>query len=111
MDRLLLAVESSQPGLVEAAHGLAALLRDRATVFVPLPAVAPEARSAPRTPEVVVLGVDDTGAGADIGVWVGRFVESYPRAVVVCTARGRSVRVHAMSRTSAREEVAALLSS
>jgi hypothetical protein len=106
-------VESSEPGLAEAASGLAAQPAGRITVFAPLPAVAPQARAVAVAPPVVILAVKEPAAGAEIGDWLARYVESYPQAAVVCTAvgtvDGRSARIDTASRNSARDAVSALL--
>src|SRR5687768_3731386 len=99
--RQLIVIESTDRGLVGAAAGLAAVLAGRATVFAPLPAVAPGARSAAEPPAVVVVdvpgGVADVPgeAAAELAAWVARYVEGVPAAEVVCTSGARSVRVTA----------------
>jgi len=120
VNRILVAIESSGPGLVPAVPGLATLLEGRATVFVPLAAVHPEARTAPQPPSVVVVGVGiaaggggateaaTAAVGPDVAAWIERYLEHDAAATVVCTAGSRSVRVDAAGRSSLHQQVAAL---
>jgi hypothetical protein len=109
MDQLLVVLESSEQDLTAAATGLAVELEGRATVFVPVPAVRPEARMAPTPPPVVVVALDDRAAAADLGEWTGRYLDRTPAATVTCSAGGRSVRLDAAARSSARDAVVDLL--
>ncbi|SNS13660.1 hypothetical protein SAMN06893096_102179 [Geodermatophilus pulveris] len=109
MDQLLVVLESSEQDLTRAVTGLAVALEGRATVFVPVPAVRPEARMAPTSPPVVIVALDDRGAGVDLGEWVGRYLDQTPAATLTCSAGGRSVRLDAATRSSARDAVTHLL--
>ncbi|MGY1732950.1 hypothetical protein ACI798_15635 [Geodermatophilus sp. SYSU D01045] len=109
VDQLLVVLESSEPDLTRAVTGLAVELEGRATVFVPVPAVRPEARTAPVSPPVAVVALDDRGAGADLGEWVGRYLDRTPAATLTCSAGGRSVRLDGATRSSARDAVTDLL--
>jgi hypothetical protein len=109
MNQLLVVLESSDRDLTRAVTGLAVELEGRATVFVPVPVVRPEARMAPTAPPVAVVALDDRGAAADLGEWAGRYLDRTPTATLTCSAGGRSVRLDSATRSSARDAVTGLL--
>ncbi|GEL19488.1 hypothetical protein [Pseudonocardia asaccharolytica] len=109
MDRQLLSIESSDRGLLQTVSGLAAALDGRGTVFTPLPVVRPEARMAPVAPPVVVVAFDDSSAAPVVADWASQYLGRYPDAVLTCACEGRSVRLDAANRDTAREELARLI--
>lgn len=110
MDRRLLSIESSDDGLVQAISGLAVVLDGRGTVFTPLPVIRPEARMAASAPPAVVVAVDDPSAAPAVADWASQYLDRYPEATLTCAAGGRSLRLNAASRETARAELARLLS-
>lgn len=108
MDRILLSIESTDAALVQAVPGLATMLDGIGTVFVPLPAVRPQARTAPATPAIVVVALDDPTAATAVGDWVSIYLERYPGATLTCVAGQRSRRLDAAQLASARDALAEL---
>jgi hypothetical protein len=108
-DRVLLTIESSDGGLPYAAAGLASQLADAGTVFVPVPAVPPNARVAVSTPAIVVVALDDPAAGQAVGEWLSTYFDQYQAATLVCAVGNRSVRLDAAQRASAPEALRKLL--
>ena len=108
-DRVLITIESSDDGLAYAVSGLASQLADAGTVFVPVPAVPPNARVAVSAPAIVVVALDDPAAGQAVGEWLSTYLDQYQAATVICAVGTRSVRLDAAQRGSAPEALGKLL--
>lgn len=98
--RLLLTIESSDGGFPYTVPGLATRLADAGTVFVPVPAVARNARAAPSIPAAAVVALDPATVDA-VGEWLSIYLDQYPAATLVCAVGDRSVRLNAAQRGSA----------
>ncbi len=98
--RLLLTIESSVGGFPHTVRGLATRLADAGTVFIPVPAVARNARTAPSIPAAAVVALDPAAADA-VGEWLSIYLDQYPAATLVCAVGDRSVRLNAAQRGSA----------
>ena len=108
-ERVLLTIESSDGNLPYAVPGLATRLADAGTVFVPVPAVPPNARVAVSTPAIVVVALDDPAAGHAVGEWLSSYLDQYQAATLTCAVGDRSVRLDAAQRGSAPEALRKLL--
>lgn len=107
--RALLTIESSDGGFLGAVPGLAARLAHAGTVFVPLPAVPRNARTAPSVPPAVVVALDDHAAGHAVGEWLSTYLAEYPDATVTCAVGDRTVRLDAAQRGAAPDALRKLL--
>ena len=107
--RALLTIESSDGGFLGAVPGLAARLAHAGTVFVPLPAVPRNARTAPSVPAAVVVALDDRAAGDAVGEWLSTYLAEYPDATVTCAVGDRTVRLDAAQRGAAPDALRKLL--
>jgi hypothetical protein len=108
-ERVLLTIESSDGSLPYAVPGLAARLGDAGTVFVPVPAVPPNARVMVSVPAVVVVALDGSAAGQAVGEWLSSYLDQYQAATLICAVGDRSVRLDAGQRGSAPEALRKLL--